>query len=66
MTDPRISELMSIDDTSKALGLSRSSVHWRIKNGRLRSARLGIMWFVYKNSVEEYKEREDGNLGDGK
>ena len=55
---PQIGRSVSIEQAAQLLGMSRRTVYYRIRDGRLRTIRtLGGSQRVLMNSVEELRAR---------
>jgi len=52
--NPRLSELMTIEQAAQALGLTRQGIHWLRRTGKLRAARVGTdgPWLILKTDIQ--------------
>jgi excisionase family DNA binding protein len=63
MTDSasnKSSELVSVAQTAKLLGITRQRVHDLIKNGQIIACKLGRYYYIEVAEVERYKNQPTG------
>ncbi|MEH1856242.1 MAG: helix-turn-helix domain-containing protein [Nostoc sp.] len=63
MTDSasnKSSELVSVAQTAKLLGITRQRVHDLIKNGQIIACKLGRYYYMEVAEVERYKNQPTG------
>ncbi|MEH2449448.1 MAG: helix-turn-helix domain-containing protein [Nostoc sp.] len=54
------SELVSVAQTAKLLGITRQRVHDLIKNGQIIACKLGRYYYMEVAEVERYKNQPTG------
>lgn len=54
------SELFSVTQTAKLLGITRQRVHDLIKNGQIVARKLGRYYYIEATQIERYKEQPAG------
>ena len=54
------SELVSVAQTAKLLGITRQRVHDLIKNGQIIACKLGRYYYIEIAEVERYKNQPTG------
>ncbi|MEH2423527.1 MAG: helix-turn-helix domain-containing protein [Nostoc sp.] len=54
------SELVSVAQTAKLLGITRQRVHDLIKNGQIIACKLGRYYYMEIAEVERYKNQPTG------
>ena len=54
---------MTLNEAAAALGLSPSTLRNQVRNGQLRSRKVGRDWHVTPAAVAEYRERHQGKIG---
>lgn len=47
-------DVLSVKDVQKILGIGRNAVYTMLKNGTLKSKRIGIKYIIPKRSVQTY------------
>lgn len=47
-------DVLSVKDVQKILGIGRNAVYTMLKNGTLKSKRIGIKYIIPKKSVQTY------------
>jgi hypothetical protein len=57
---PDLSEFLTTRRDAKKLGCNVRSIPHMLKNGTLRSIRVGPIWLVTSRSVKEYRRRARG------
>jgi len=55
-----ISEYMTTDEAAKVLGYSPEYVRRMLRKGKLPSEKMGRLWLIPRDAVEEYKEAVKG------
>ena len=50
-------ELLTVDEVAKRLKVHNRTVYRRIKEGSLRAVKLGRLWRVPEDALEEYLEK---------
>ena len=53
-------DVMTTKEAAKILGIAPESVARLVKQGTLKGERFGHAWMVYRSSVEQYLERNQG------
>ena len=52
VSEPRIGRSVSLDHAAQLLGVSRRTIYYRIRAGRLRTVRIGVSQRVLVESIE--------------
>lgn len=47
-------DVLTVKDVQKILGIGRNAVYTMLKNGTLKSKRIGIKYIIPKRSVQTY------------
>lgn len=47
-------EVLTVKDVQKILGIGRNAVYTMLKNGTLKSKRIGIKYIIPKRSIQTY------------
>lgn len=47
-------DVLTVKDVQKILGIGRNAVYTMLKNGTLKSKRIGIKYIIPKKSVQTY------------
>jgi len=57
-----MTEFISTGEAAVILGITRQSMGWLLRNGRVKAQKVGRNWIVEKNSVLEYKKEREQRL----
>lgn len=52
-------ELISTDEAASILGITRQSVGWLLRHGRIEGQKIADRWVVEKASVLDYKQERE-------
>lgn len=54
------SDLLSVTQAAKVLGITRQRVHDLIKNGQIVARKLGRFYYIETIEIERYKDKPTG------
>lgn len=57
---PDLTDYMTTNEAAEQLGYHVEHVRRMIREGDIKGQKVGNMWFVFKPSVSEYKEKTAG------
>lgn len=55
-----MTDLLTLPEAAAELGLTRSTLQWQIKLGRLQATKPGRDWLVTRSEVERYRRESLG------
>jgi excisionase family DNA binding protein len=56
-------ELLSVPDAAKRLGISEETVRRHVRSGKLRAEKLGHQWFIHVDDLRAFSEHYDPRTG---
>lgn len=57
---PRLSEVLTLADAAKQLGLAHATLRRQIHNGRLQAVKVGTSWVITEDELKRYREEHQG------
>ncbi len=59
-----MTKLISTEEAATILGITRQSMAWLLRNGRVKAQKVGRSWVVEKDSLLEYKKEREQRLAE--
>lgn len=56
-------ELLSVPEAARRLGVNEETVRRHLRSGRLRAEKLGQQWFVHIDDLSSFSEHYDPRTG---